>query len=130
MEVLAQTGMAMTLGQGNEHVNWVGEKKTDKFLKDHGCDNGLGGTGVDTSKEWYEALDSSQEVLVWAGKFTTLGSNNDEYYGANLPIIKTTSVIHQSPKYLAELLMDSEKVKVYNKMSLGRTDEEVFQLGV
>ena len=31
---------------------------------------------------------------------------------------------------MAELLMDSEKVKVYNKMSLGRTDEKVFQTGV
>jgi len=27
-------------------------------------------------------------------------------------------------------LMDSERVKVYNKMSLGRTDERVFQTGV
>jgi hypothetical protein len=31
---------------------------------------------------------------------------------------------------LAELLMDSEKVKMYNKMSLGRSDEVVFQTGV
>jgi len=80
---------------------------------------------VGNTDEWYAALDSSQEVLVWAGK-----SVSKEGYGAELPIIKTTSIIRQSPKYLAELLMDSSKVKVYNKMSLGRTDEKVFQTGV
>ena len=76
----------------------------------------------------YDALDSSQEVLVWSGKF--ISSNNEEYYGSELPIIKTTSIIHKSPKYLAELLMDSTKVKAYNKMSLGRDDVHVFQSGV
>ena len=57
-------------------------------------------------------------------------STSKNGYGAELPIIKTTSIIHQSPKYMAELLMDSNMVKVYNKMSLGRTDEKVFQTGV
>jgi len=121
IEALAKTGMRMTLGAGNnEWVNWSGEKKTDKFLKDHGHNGGAA-----TTKEWYAALDSSQEVLVWAGK-----STSKDGYGAELPIIKTTSIIHQSPKYMAELLMDSNMVKVYNKMSLGRTDEKVFQTGV
>ncbi|KAL7462983.1 hypothetical protein ACHAXS_003356 [Conticribra weissflogii] len=86
------------------------------------------------SQKWYHALDTSQEVLVWTGKFTdpnTNGNGNiNEGFGADIPIIKTTSIIHKSPKFLAELLMDSEKVKVYNKMSLGRTDEMVFQKGV
>ena len=75
MEAPAKTGMKMTLGQGqNPHVKWVGEKKTDKFLKDSGNAN-TGGVG--TSAEWYEALDLSQEVLVWAGKFTS-----NEGYGS------------------------------------------------
>jgi len=112
----------MTLGEGhNEWVHWSGEKKTDNFLRTHGSERNM----VGNTDEWYAALDSSQEVLVWAGK-----SVSKEGYGAELPIIKTTSIIRQSPKYLAELLMDSSKVKVYNKMSLGRTDEKVFQTGV
>lgn len=112
----------MTLGsESNEHVKWAGEKKTDKFLKEAAAAN---------TKEWYTALDSSQEVLVWAGKFTASASGNDAGYGSDLPIIKTTSIIHQSPRYLAELLMDSNKVQVYNKMSLGRSDVKVFQTGV
>jgi hypothetical protein len=62
--------------------------------------------------------------LAWSGKFLREGQ------GSELPIIKTMAVIDKSPQSLAELLMDSSKVKVYNKMSLGRSDEEVFQMGV
>ena len=118
-----------------EYVNWSGDKKTDKFIKEHNNNNdgnSNDGNGSNDnndnnkSSSWYEALDSSQEVLVWSGKF--IGGN--DLYGAELPIIKTTSIIHKSPKYLAELLMDSTKVKAYNKMSLGREDVEVFQSGV
>jgi hypothetical protein len=78
-------------------------------------------------------LHSSQEILVWVGKFgSSTGTPNrmEEYYGADLPIIKTTSLIQQPPKYLAELLMDSSRVRLYNKMSLGRSDIQVFQTGV
>jgi len=118
VEALAQTGIAMALGEGSsEWVDWSGEKKTDGFLRAHGTDGRAGAT-----KEWYTALDSSREVLVWSGK-----SVSRDGHGAELPFIKTTSIVNQSPKYLAELLMDSSRVKVYNKMSLGRTDEIVFQ---
>lgn len=121
IEALAATGIQMTRGQDhNEWINWSGEKKTDAFLRAHGANGKAAST-----REWYQALDASQEVLVWAGK-----SASRDGYGAELPIIKTTSIIRKSPKYLAELLMDSSKVKVYNKMSLGRTDERVFQTGV
>lgn len=111
----------------NEYINWVGEKKTDTFVKEYGqVINNAQETTCGHNKDWYDALDSSQEVLVWAGKFKV----KDDGYGAELPIIKSTSIIHQSPKYLAELLMDSSKVQVYNKMSLGRDDVKVFQTGV
>jgi hypothetical protein len=113
IEMLAQTGLRMALGNV-EVVDWTGEKKTLKFLQDHGS----------SSASLIEALASSQEVLAWSGKFTTNGQ------GSELPVIKTMSVIDKSPQYLAELLMDSSKVKVYNKMSLGRSDEEVFQSGM
>jgi hypothetical protein len=118
---LVSTGVLMgSTVMSEEYVNWSGDKKTEKFLKDHSSNDGGGSS-------WYEALDSSQEVLVWSGKFI---DNTKDKYGAELPIIKTTSIIHKSPKYLAELLMDSTKVKAYNKMSLGRDDVEVFQTGV
>ena len=45
-------------------------------------------------------------------------------------MVKTTTVVRRSPEFLADLLMDSSKVRVYNKMSVGRTDEVVFQKGM
>jgi len=124
---LVSTGVLMgTTAMSAEYVNWSGDKKTDKFIKEHGSSND-DSEGDAKSSSWYESLDSSQEVLVWSGKFI---GDKGELYGAELPIIKTTSIIHKSPKYLAELLMDSTKVKAYNKMSLGRDDVEVFQSGV
>ena len=122
IEALAETGMRMTLGtlpweDRNDAVVWSGEKGTDKFVRDHG-EEGLG-------PAWHAALDSSQEVLVWAGKFSSRDG-----FGAELPVIKTMSIVNKSPRYLADLLMDSERVKACNKMSLGRTGKRVFQEGV
>jgi len=142
IEALAQTGLKIavpsspsSLSSLSEHVvRWVGERNTDKFLKDH--QHLLSNAHHHDHPhrgEWSQALHSSQEVLVWVGKFSSGESGGkamDEYYGAELPIIKTTSIIQRSPKYLAELLMDSNRVRLYNKMSLGRKDLQVLQTGV
>lgn len=126
---LVDTGVCMSSNTlSSEYVTWSGDKKTEKFIKDYMTNDNNDGEEEKKKKSWYDVLDSSQEVLVWSGKF--ISSNNDGYYGSELPIIKTTSIIHKSPKYLAELLMDSTKVKAYNKMSLGRDDVHVFQSGV
>jgi hypothetical protein len=126
---LVNTGLLMgSRVKSAEYVTWASDKKTEKFLKEF--DDGSiddGEKNEKKKKSWYDALDSTQEVLVWSGKFI---DNNNDSYGADLPIIKTTSIIHKPPKYLAELLMDSTKVKSYNKMSLGRDDVHVFQTGV
>ena len=122
-----------SVGKSDEFVTWSGEKKTDKFVREHTTTSGSSSADDGSSgetKSWYEALDASQEVLVWSGKAVGGGGKDSPLYGAELPIIKSTSIIHKSPKYLAELLMDSTKVKAYNKMSLGREDVEVFQTGV
>lgn len=142
IEALAQTGLKIAVpsspsssSTSSEHVvRWVGERNTDKFLKDHQhlLPNAHHHHHHPHREEWSKALHSSQEVLVWVGKFSGSDGSKamDEYYGAELPIIKTTSMIHRSPKYLAELLMDSNRVRLYNKMSLGRTDLQVLQTGV
>ncbi len=135
IDALVKTGLKISLlpssSSSETHVDWVGERNTDKFLKDHR--QYLHDHHRHHQGEWYKALHSSQEVLVWVGKFSIRrggSSGVEEYYGAELPIIKTTSIVHQSPKYLAELLMDSSRVRMYNKMSLGRTDIQVLQTGV
>lgn len=138
MEALAQTGLEIC-SWDNTYMQWTGERKADKFIEDHHPTNNQQGSSM---VDWYDALDSSQEVLTWVGKFipsklqyTPLSSSSTEnsvvnYYGAELPVIKTISIIHHSPAYLANLLMDSTKVKAYNKMSIGRSDVHIFQKGI
>ena len=65
-----------------------------------------------------------EEVLVWTARF------DDHCYGHELPIVKSRAIIPMSPKRFAELLMDSSKVRLYNKISLGRKDMKVFQAGI
>ena len=105
-----------------DYINWKpADSKTKKLLAANNKD----------SREVPDALLKEDQVLVWIGKFMTKKNNkNDEGYGASLPLIKTISVIPLSPKKFAELLMDSSKVPLYNKMSLGRKDVVVFQQGV
>ena len=136
MEALALTGLEMCSRRDNGYVRWAGERGADRFVEDHRRQSSSSSTTTATAGGgsvggWYETLDASQEVLVWVGKFLTSKMEAGvEYYGSELPVIKTVSVIRKSPKYLAELLMDSSRVKLYNKMSLGRTDVRVFQSGI
>lgn len=100
-------------------VVWSAEsRRTSKFVDER----------VYGSEEWYGDLDESGEVLVWTGKFDK--GDDGPGRGGDLPLVKTTTVVRRSPEFLADLLMDSSKVRVYNKMSVGRTDEVVFQKGI
>eukprot|EP00956_Cyclotella_meneghiniana_P007555 scaffold10193_cov69-Cyclotella_meneghiniana.AAC.5 len=56
------------------------------------------------------------DVLVWSGTFS------HSYYGCELPAIRCEAIVNMSPKGLADLLIDSNRVKEYNKMSIGRDD--------
>lgn len=69
-------------------------------------------------------LQHENAVLVWTGRI------KEGFHGSQLPCIKTRAIIPMSPKRLAELLMDSTKVLLYNKMSLGRTDIVTLSQGV
>lgn len=57
-----------------------------------------------------------KDVLLWSGTFS------HKYYGADLAAIRSESVVNMSPTALANLLVDSTRVKEYNKMSMGRDD--------
>jgi hypothetical protein len=69
-------------------------------------------------------LQHKDAVLVWTGKL------KEGFHGCHLPCIKTRAVIPMPPKELAKLLMDSSKVVLYNKMSLGRSDLNILTHGV
>ena len=109
---LIQTGIKTVLPQSDEFIDWSpADTKTKKLFE------------LNDNQAIRNALEDD-DVLVWVGKF------KDEGHGSHLPIVKTTSILPLSPKDMASLLMDSSKVQSYNKMSLGRNDEVIFQQGI
>mmetsp|Transcript_21548 Transcript_21548/g.31668 ORF Transcript_21548/g.31668 Transcript_21548/m.31668 type:complete len:295 (-) Transcript_21548:425-1309(-) len=68
-------------------------------------------------------LDES-EILLWTGKFS------HGCYGSDVPCVKSMGLVNMSPRNLALMLLDSSKVKTYNKISQGRTDEVLLQTGI
>jgi len=65
----------------------------------------------------------ADDVLVWSGQF------KHGLYGSELPAVRAAGVVDMPPEDLLELLVDSARVKEYNKLSLGRTDDLVLQAG-
>lgn len=59
-------------------------------------------------------------IRVWTGKCAKEDSTS--YYGAQLPFIKTRSIIPLAVDEMVDLLMDSSRVQSYNPWSLGRRD--------
>ena len=103
---LARSGLMMATQEGsnNQWLDWKPSKDTDKILE---------------SENIMTALDDDK-VLVYVGKA------RQEGYGSHLPLIKTQSILPMSAEEMADLLMDSSRVKIYNKMSLGRVDLRVL----
>ena len=106
MPKLAKTGLflATQVGPNNPYVDWKPTKETERTLEESGS--------------VLTALDQGK-ILVYVGKPK---STNEGHIGCHLPMIKTQSIIPLSSEEMAELLMDSSRVKLYNKLSLGRTD--------
>ena len=98
---LAQSGLQLAANEDeNEWIEWTAQKDTEKALQE---------------KDMMSALDDGK-VLVYLGKAKKEG------YGTQIPIIKSKSILPMSAQEMAELLMDSGRVQIYNKMSLGRKD--------
>jgi hypothetical protein len=97
----AESALKLAVTEGkNEWVAWTEHKDTTKILE---------------GRDIMSALDDG-EVLVYIGKAKKEG------YGSELPLIKTKSILPMSAEEMADLLMDSDRVKIYNKLSLGRKD--------
>jgi hypothetical protein len=128
---LVQTSLNLLAMGTCDDVEWkAADSNTRKLLLELEEDEEHGGA-ISSSEDEHdghvltEALVNEGQVMVWLGKFTKSGG-----HGGHLPLVKTTSVLPLSPKDMACLLMDSNRVKSYNKMSLGRSDVVVFQNGV
>ena len=92
---LVQSGLSLTKPEDNEWITW----------KPHSGNN---------------ADETTTDVRVHIGRCAR--DDSDQYYGAHLPMLKTVAVICMKPKDIADLLLDSSRVRVYNKMSIGRND--------
>jgi len=115
---LANFGVTTTLDESM----WQPDSKTDKLIKK------AGGTCSDPER-WMKytfrkgkmssstcSMPSSKDVLVWSGSF------KHGLYGSEMPAIRSVGIVDTSAKKLMELLIDSSRVKEYNKISLGRED--------
>jgi len=115
LQALVRMGIRTATLQSEEYIDWKPADSGTKQLFQDGV----------TNEALRHALDDEMNVLVWTGKF-----KKEDGYGSELPVVKTVSIIPMSPRSMAELLMDSDRVKTYNKMSLGRKDEVTFQYGI
>ena len=73
-------------------------------------------------RPWYSA--KGKDILVWTGQVDHKG------FGHDWPVVKARGVVRTSPRKLLDFLLDSSKVKLYNKMSQGREELLVVQEGV
>ena len=100
MNRLVESGLDMVRLQTNEWIEWKMDSSSKKLLQDK----------------------SEREVLEQGDVLVYVGTAKHDGHGSNLPIIKTKSLLPICAHDMAELLMDSSRVKIYNKLSLGRTD--------
>lgn len=114
---LAEFGRTTTL----DEAMWQPDSKSEKLIKK------ASGDGEWMKQTFSEGLKgastgsrSSQDVLVWSGSF------KHGLYGSEVPAIRSAGIVETSAAKLVELLVDSTRVKEYNKMSLGRTDLVTF----
>jgi len=97
---------------------WTPDRKTEKLIK-------AGDGAAWYSCVWNEAgplvlppqgFAEENDVMVWTGEF------QHGLFGSDIPCVRAAGIINMSAKSLTELLLDSNRVKEYNEMSLGRTD--------
>lgn len=111
----------------DEGERWVPTRDTEKILaKRKGKGASTTGSADERPEEdtklWHCAR--GKDVLVWSGTVEHGG------YGSDLPVVKARGIVRTSARDLLDLLLDSSRVKDYNKLSLGRDDDFVYQRGV
>lgn len=64
------------------------------------------------------------DILVWTGDIGHTG------FGSDWPVVKARCLVDTSPRSLVQFMMDSSRIKEYNKMSQGREDLIRIQEGL
>eukprot|EP00934_Nitzschia_sp_Nitz4_P009313 Nitzschia sp. Nitz4//scaffold10_size219509//145753//146847//NITZ4_001445-RA/size219509-processed-gene-0.139-mRNA-1//-1//CDS//3329532971//9303//frame0 len=114
---LADFGLTTTMNASM----WIPDTKTDRTLKRPNCPEWMNRTFKPGCVCMTNQKNLDKDVLIWSGNFV------HGFYGSDLPAIRAAGMVGMSAKALTELLVDSSRVKEYNKMSLGRKDLQVFQ---
>jgi len=97
---LVETALFMTKLEDSEWIKWEAQQKEDSSS---------------------DMMMETDLVRVHVGRCKK--ADADQYYSANLPLIRTEARLPNiTPKDMADLLLDSSRVEIYNKMSLGRRD--------
>jgi len=102
----------------DETDRWIPEQGTGKLISKRANIDTIGPMG-----NWPNAA-FGDDVLVWSTKCSHTG------FGSEYPMVKARGLIPTCALQMVELLLDSGRVKEYNKMSLGRIDEHYFVKGV
>jgi hypothetical protein len=102
---------------------WMPHGKTDNVLKNPNAPAWVKSTFMKSGKIRLNARPTldEQAVFVWTGSF------KHGLYGSELPAVRSCGIVNMSAKALTELLVDSSRVKEYNKLCLGRQDLVTFQ---
>jgi len=58
--------------------------------------------------------------------FVTTGTSKKSGFASDIPWIKSVSILPMSPEEGANLIIDSSRVKMYNKLSVGREDVKII----
>jgi len=119
VDKLASFGVASALDESM----WQPDSKTEKLLKK------TAGSGSNNNTAWMKctfqngkisastcSFPSSKDVLIWSGSF------KHGLFGSDVPAIRSVGIVETSARKLMDLLVDSSRVKEYNKISLGRKD--------
>ena len=118
VDALATTALATIF----DATMWVPETKTAKIIESKPPTSWEASTfqlqqplsSSSTNSGSSTPLDD--HILIWSGTF------RHGLYGSEIPAIRSAAIIYMSATHLLHLLMDSNRVKEYNTMSLGRTD--------
>lgn len=103
----------------DESDRWIPEQGTGKLISKRANIDTIDGP----MGNWPNAA-YGDDVLVWSTKCSHTG------FGSEYPMVKARGLIPTCAFQMVELLLDSGRVKEYNKMSLGRNDEHYFVKGV
>jgi len=117
LERLADFGLMASL---NANM-WSPDSKTQKLLRSTQCQLWMKETFNPGSVAISCGQQDENEVLIWTGNF------RHGFYGSELPTIRAAGLVNMSARSLMELMVDSSRVKEYNKFSVGREDIVTFQ---